>query len=162
MDPYIYIMIFWIMSLFSKTYRDFPLIGKTIQRSNPSDVQSLGKALVTAWTRTNSAGDSHCYHCGKIGHWANKCPQLMNEQLTQLQIVMDRGNKGKEQNAHTVHQFMQHLVMAQGDGLPDSWAYLNGCSTVTTIKIKKHLQNIKMMKCGVKINCNVGTVKTNQ
>jgi hypothetical protein len=48
-----------------------------------------------------------------------------------------------------------------GGALPDDRAYLDGCSTVTAFKSDKHLKNIKVVRGGVKINCNVGTLATN-
>jgi hypothetical protein len=52
--------------------------------------------------------------------------------------------------------------MVQGEELPDWRAYLDGCSTVTMFKSKKHLMNIHTVARGVKINCNAGNLKTNQ
>ncbi len=36
--------------------------------------------------RTNQAGDSHCCNCGKMDHWAYKCPDLTAEQQAQLHM----------------------------------------------------------------------------
>jgi hypothetical protein len=71
------------------------------------------------------------------------------------------GSKGDELGAQTAHQFF-HASMVQGEELPDCQAYLDGCSTVTVFKSKKHLSNIRTMACGIKINCNAGNLKTNQ
>ncbi len=52
--------------------------------------------------------------------------------------------------------------MGQGGALPDNRAYLDGCSTVTAFKTDKYLREIKTVPGGIKINCNVGVVSTNQ
>ncbi len=56
---------------------------------------------------------------------------------------------------------MLHVTLAQGGALPDDKAYLNGCFTATAFKSDKYLKNIKAVRGGVKINCNVGTVTSN-
>ncbi len=71
------------------------------------------------------------------------------------------GSKEDELGAQTAHQF-SHASMVQGEELPDCRAYLDGCSTVTAFKSKKHLSNIRIVARGVKINCNAGNLKTNQ
>ena len=116
----------------------------------------------TGESRTNSKGESHCFNCGSPSHWAYECPQLSNEQQAQLHmnIEVQEEEGGKEQEAQEGHQ-MLHVTQAQGGVLPDNRAYLDGCSTVTAFKSNKHLKNIKVVRGGVKINCNVGTLATN-
>ena len=116
--------------------------------------------LLSGGTRTNSAGDSHCYNYGAEGHWASVYPELAEEQQAKLHMLVE-GNKEEEQGAQTVHQFF-HASMVQGEELPVWQAYLDGCSTVTVFKSKKHLTNIRTMACGVRINCNAGNLKANQ
>ncbi len=70
-------------------------------------------------------------------------------------------SKGEKQEAQTVHQSF-HVCMMQREELLDWQVYLDGCLTVMAFKSKKHLSNIYTVKCGVKINCNTGTMKTNQ
>jgi hypothetical protein len=53
-------------------------------------------------------------------------------------------------------------MLVQGRALPDNRAYLDGCSTVMAFKTNKHLQKIKTMPGGIKINCNAGAVSTNR
>ena len=105
-------------------------------------------------SRTNSKGESHCFNCRSPSHWAYECPQLSNEQQAQLHMNVEAQEEegGKEQEAQEGHQ-MLHVTQAQGD--------LDGCSTVTAFKSDKHLKNIKVVRGGVKINCNVGTLATN-
>jgi len=69
---------------------------------------------------------------------------------------------GKEQESQEGHQLL-HVTLAQGGALSDDRTYyFDGCSTFTAFKSDKHLKNIKtVLKGGVKINCNVGTVATN-
>jgi hypothetical protein len=59
------------------------------------------------------------------------------------------------------HQLL-HVSLAQGGELPDNRAYLDGCLTVTAFKIDRFLKNVKTVKGGIKINCNMGTVVTNK
>jgi hypothetical protein len=54
-----------------------------------------------------------------------------------------------------------HVTLAQGEALPNSRAYLDGCSTITAFKSKKYLKGIKKQDAGIKINCSASTVITN-
>ena len=126
------------------------------------DAASVGGSMLSSGgTRTNNTGDSHCYHCGGEGHWANKCSELAEEQQAQLHMTVEGMSKEDKQAARTAHQVF-HASMVQGEELPDWQAYLDGCSTVTAFKSKKHLTSIHTVARGVKINCNAGNLKTNQ
>ncbi len=54
------------------------------------------------------------------------------------------------------------MMLAQAGELPDSWAYLDGCSMVTAFKTDKYLSEIEMVSGGIKINCNAGAVMTDK
>ncbi len=110
--------------------------------------------------RTNYVGESHYYHCGKEGHWARGCPHLTTEQQEQLHMVLE-ANEDQEQEGKSGHQFF-HVSLLWADALPDHWAYLDGCSTVTAFKSKQYLINTCTINKGVKINCNLGEMRTNQ
>ncbi len=108
------------------------------------DAASVGGSTITSGgTRTNNAGDSNCYHCGGEGHWANKCPELAEEQQAQLHMTVEGTGKGDKEAEETAQQYF-HASMVQGEELTDWQAYLNGCSTVTVFKSKKHLKNIRL------------------
>jgi hypothetical protein len=110
-------------------------------------------------TKTNSTGESHCYHCGEEGHWPRECSALTAEQQEQLHMVVE--NEEDKQDAKVGHQFFQ-WSMAQADKLPDSRTYLDGCLTVTAFKSRKYLENLRSVEHGIKINCNSGAMRTNQ
>jgi hypothetical protein len=44
-------------------------------------------------TKINSAGESHCYHCGGEEHRARECPALTAEQQEQLHMVVEGDDK---------------------------------------------------------------------
>ena len=133
--------------------------GSTAGRA---DTASVGASTIASGgTRTNNAGESHCYHCGGEGHWANECPELAEEQQAQHHMTVEGMGEGDEQAEQTAHQFF-HATMVQGEELPDWRAYLDGFSTVTTFKSKKHLKYIHTVAGGIQINCNAGNLKTNQ
>jgi hypothetical protein len=53
-------------------------------------------------------------------------------------------------------------MLLQEGNLPDHWAYLNGCSTMTAFKSNEYLSGLEVMPTGIKINCNAGLVSTKQ
>jgi hypothetical protein len=84
-------------------------------------------------SRTNSTGESHCFHCGGADHWAYKCPKRTGDQRGQLHInlqAQDNTGGGQEEEGHQ----LPNIRLAQGGVLPNNWAYLDGCSTVTAFK----------------------------
>jgi hypothetical protein len=110
--------------------------------------------------QTNSAGESHCFHCGKNDHWAIECPLLFTEQQDQLHMTLE-AQEGVEQEEDTAHQFF-HFSMLQAEELLDDQAYLDDCSTAMAFKTKKYLDNLWRVDQGVKINCNLGAMRTNE
>ena len=56
-----------------------------------SDTASVatGTSNAEGATKTNSRGESHCFHCGTTSHWAYKCPQLSAEQQGQLHMNLE-------------------------------------------------------------------------
>jgi hypothetical protein len=110
--------------------------------------------------KTNSRGESHCYNCRAVDHWAYECPHLSSEQQQQLHMnsdVQDEVEKVQEE----WHQLL-NVTFAQGAALPENRAFLDGCSTVTAFKTDKYLKGIKTLTNRIKINCNAGAVTTNQ
>ena len=53
-------------------------------RSNATIVSAISEEGSVA--RSNRNGETHCFHCGEEGHWANVCPLLFEEQQSQLQM----------------------------------------------------------------------------
>jgi hypothetical protein len=75
--------------------------------------------------RTNSKGESHCFHCGGADHWAYECPELTGDQQGQLHIKLqaqDNAGGGQEEEGHQ----LLNITLAQGGTLPNNWAYLDG------------------------------------
>ncbi len=111
--------------------------------------------------RTNSKGESHCFPFEAIDHWAFECPQLSKEQLAQLHMNI-RSQEEREQGHAKEGNQLLNMTLAQAEELPDSWAYLDGCSMVMAFKTDKYLRGIEMVPRGIKINCNAGAVMTNK
>jgi hypothetical protein len=105
--------------------------------------------------RTNSKGESHCFHCGAVDNWAYKCPELSGEQQDQLHMTLQEegegGNTGQEEGRQLLN-----VAHVQGGALPDNQVYLNGCSTITAFKSGKYLKGVKTLARGIRINCNAG------
>ena len=82
--------------------------------------------------KTNSKGESHCFNCGKEGHWASDCPDLAEEQKEQLhmmeQLNMEDGENYEDAQKHD--QF-DALALAQLTNQEDK-IYLDSCTTSST------------------------------
>jgi hypothetical protein len=111
-------------------------------------------------TRTNSKGESHCFHCRAADHWAYKCPELTVDQQGQLHMNLQEQQDGGEVKQQQGHQLL-NIVLMQGGTLPNNQAYLDGCSTVTIFKNDKYLKGVTNVREGIKIDCYARTVSTN-
>jgi hypothetical protein len=83
----------------------------------------------------------------------------MAEQQEQLHMVVE--HKEDDRDGKVGHQFFQ-CSMVQAEELPNNRAYLDRCSMVMAFKSRKYLENLRSVEHGIKINCNSGTMRTNQ
>jgi hypothetical protein len=126
-------------------------------RKNKASASTLS---MQSGVQTNRAEESNCFHCGESDHWARECLLLSTEQQDQLHMTLE-AQEGAEQEEDAAQQFL-HFSMLQADKLPDDQAYLDGCLTVMVFKTKKYLNNLRRKDQGVKINCNLGAMRTNE
>jgi hypothetical protein len=68
-------------------------------------------------------------------------PKLTGEQQGQLHMNLEAQDDGGEAQVQG-HQLL-NMALAQGGGLPNNRAYLDGCSTVTAFKNNKYLTGVK-------------------
>ncbi len=81
------------------------------------NIASISTLSMQSGPETNSAGESHCFHCGEDDHWARECLILLTEQQKKLHMTMEVQG-GVEQEDDADHQFL-HFGMLQADKLPD-------------------------------------------
>ncbi len=124
-------------------------------------------STVTTWmgtgygVRTNSRGESHCFHCGETSHWAFECPQLSKEQQAQLHMKVKSQERAEQQQPKKRHQLL-NITFTQGTALSDNRAYLDGCSMVTAFKTNKDIKEIRTVPEEIKINSNAGAEMTSK
>jgi hypothetical protein len=75
--------------------------------------------------------------------------------------MMLEAQEGAEQEEDAAHQFL-HFSMLQADKLLDDQAYIDRCLMVTALRTKKYLDNLRRVDRGVKINSNLGAIRTNK
>ena len=63
--------------------------------------------------RTNSKGESHCFSCGKEGHWASECPELAAEQKEQLHMTEQLNEDGEDYEDARKHDQFNAVALAQ-------------------------------------------------
>jgi hypothetical protein len=89
-------------------------------------------SMMTGWLskgpRTNSKGESHCFHCGAADHWAYECLELSGEQQDQLLMILQGEGEGADADQEEGHQLL-NVALMQGGALLDNQAYLDGCSS---------------------------------
>jgi hypothetical protein len=125
------------------------------------DVSMITGCTRAEGPRTNSKGESHCFHCGGASHWPYECPQLSSKQQAQLHMNLEAGqDEGDAIPTEEGHQLL-HVSLVQWGRLPENRAYHDRCSTVTAFK-SNQFKGVKTVKGGININCNAGTVVTNK
>jgi hypothetical protein len=60
--------------------------------------------------RTNSKGESHCFHCGAIDHWVFECPQLSEEQQTQLHMNIRSQEEREQEQTKEGYQLLNMML----------------------------------------------------
>ena len=94
------------------------------------------------------------------------CPLLLKEQQSQLQMNIFVDNEASEEGNEDAKEkdgFMGiQVAVLQWKELTRNRAYLDNCSTVTAFKTAKYIHNIMTKKKGIQVNCNAGSIKTNQ
>jgi hypothetical protein len=127
-------------------------------RSNGMSAITVASGGETA-VRTNSRGESHCFNCGAMDHWAYKCLQLSGKQQAQLHMNLKGQGDTKEQQEEG--RQLLNGMLAQGGNLPKNQAYLDRYSMVMAFKMDKYFNGIRTLLSGIKINCNEGAVSMN-
>ena len=136
-----------------------------IQSSGTSDGDKT-KAAAVKQNKTNSKGESHCYDCRDNDHWSSECPhdKMMDDQRAEL-----AGNKGemlmnvqREMEEHDEVSLLNVMLLNRKNVLSDDRLYLDNCYTVTAVKNKSFLKNLKDADQHLSVSCNTGVVKANQ
>jgi hypothetical protein len=67
--------------------------GEGADAEGGASVGSGGSGDRAPARRMNQAGDLHCYNCGSLEHWADKCPALSSEHQAQLHMAVERNEE---------------------------------------------------------------------
>ena len=111
--------------------------------------------------KVNVREDSYYYNCGKEGHYALECPhdKITMEQQVELAcgecmhlMNVQEEKEGTGDGAYTKAVTLMNVMMFNiRTGLDNDRLYLDNCSTVTSIKNKKYLLNVREAKGELKV-----------
>ena len=104
----------------------------TQQKQNPkeTDDNAAGK-------KTNSKGESHCFHCGADDYWATDCPDLDTAQQEQMHI-----NVESEEDSIDGVGFLE-VAKKKPSTLNPYYVYLDSCSMYNQVINDELVTNIR-------------------
>ena len=119
--------------------------------------------------KAKAKGDLHCYNCDKEGQYAYAClhNKLTAEQRAELAQreqahLMNVEEEEHGKGSHEAVELLSVIMFNGRAGLDDDRLYLENCSTVTAIKNKKHLPNLRDVDGELNVSCNAGVTRTRQ
>ena len=101
------------------------------------------KADITTAEYKAKFGDKTCYHCNKLGHIANDCPELDQSRMAAI---------------HT--QFGYSAL--QGPMVKRNYLYLDTCTTDDYIPNQAYLSGVHVSDRGLRLQTNAGSTVTNK
>ena len=110
--------------------------------------------------KTNSAGQSGCFHCGSDDHLVSDCPKLTAEQ--RAQFIEDRRRAGAKKSGATHAQFAvaaEHGVTmhaAEREAAASNSVLLDNCSTMHTFCDEGQLEDARQVGTTLHAHCNAG------
>ncbi|KAL7484711.1 hypothetical protein ACHAW6_010338 [Cyclotella cf. meneghiniana] len=113
---------------------------KSILRTNPNDHQR------------ESMDDKRCVHCGG-SHGLEKCPDISDEQLTELLEQLGGSRSG---------QMIFQDDNIKGSSLNRNYLYLDTCSTEDQMVIAQYLDNVHTVQDTLTLHTNAGKSQTNK
>ena len=131
-------------------------------------IQSEDKTKAMKQKKTNSKGESRCFNCGVDDNWSSECPhdKMSDNQRAEIaagerNMLMNVEEEVEEQEGVNMMSVMiLNNKTNKRNGLCDDRLYLDNCSTLTAVKNKAFLKNLRDTDQHLSISCNVGVTKT--
>lgn len=115
-----------------------------------------------AGTKTNSKGESNCFHCGAKDHWVTDCPELTEENKGSLLIQADGAMISQVQNdKHTTVAGQPKKAIRSG-GLRPNYLYLDTCTTNNQVVNPAYLTDIHKAESALYLHMYAGTSVSKQ
>eukprot|EP00956_Cyclotella_meneghiniana_P000563 scaffold626_cov49-Cyclotella_meneghiniana.AAC.1 len=131
------------------------------QQGNKNDKKNEAK--------TNSKGESGCFHCGDPGHWVTDCPDLTEEKKGSLLIQADGaiisqvGSRTEPMTDGKAERKIKTLKQCiRSGGLRRNYLYLDTCTTNNQVVNPAYLTDIHQAESPLHLHTNAGTSVSRQ